>query len=312
MSAIARARAFGIAEGQLGLVTYAQLRAHEVSDGQIRQLVVDGSLVRVFRAVYRVGGYTSPSLAHQALAACMACGDDAVASHRTAAVLRGLIDAYKGPAEIIVPVTRRPRIAGIRAYRRTLACDERTTSGLVPVTTVERTLLDVAGCIGHRDLEEAADRAFRARATTPPRMEAYLAARDGSPARGIAALRRIVDDRVGLGVPESILEAKMIALLSRFRLPTPVRQHEIIVRGRTVRFDLAYPDRRIAIELNGRSPHWGRERWQADHHRDNAVELADWHKIAFTWWDVTRDESYVAVTVAGALGLRPSSWRERR
>ena len=101
----------------------------------------------------------------------------------------------------------------------------------------------------------------------------------------------------------------MLALLRRFRLPEAARQFVTVVAGRNVRFDLAYPDARVAIELEGRAPHWGRERWQSDHRRDNCTELGGWRKLGFTWWDVTQNELYVAMTVAGALGLRPISWR---
>ena len=94
MSAIARARAFGIADRQLGLVTTIQLERCGVTEGQLRRLVRDGILLAVHRGVYRTTG--SPwGCTERALAACFACGEEAVASHRTAALLRGLIDRYE-------------------------------------------------------------------------------------------------------------------------------------------------------------------------------------------------------------------------
>jgi very-short-patch-repair endonuclease len=309
LSAIVRARALGIAEHQLGVLTQAQLERCGLSESQVRQLVSEGFLVRMHRGVYRAGGPTADVNQQSALAACLACGDEAVASHRTAAFLRRLVDAYDGPVEVIVPRSRRARRPGIHAYRRELVDNERTHLGVVPMTTVERTLFDLSGCIDGLKLEEAADRAFRTHATTPERLERYLPVRGESRAAGVAVLRSIVDDRLGRGVPESVLESKTLALLRRFRLPDPVRQYTVSVSGRTIRFDLAYPDERVAIELDGRAPHWGRERWQSEHHRDNAIELGGWQKIGFTWWDVTRDEIYVATTVARTLGLRPASWR---
>lgn len=308
MSAIARARALGLADRQLGLVTTAQLERCGVSEGQLRRLVRDGIVTPVHRGVYRTTGAPFGPTA-RALAACYACGEDAVASHRTAASLRGLIDGYEGPVEVTVPTALRKRRSGIAPYRRPVGADERTTIGIVPVTTVERTLLDLAGCLVRPELDEAVDRAFRGRLTTPQAMDGYLPAPGESRARGVAELRTVVEDRLGRGVPESVLESKMIALLRRYRLPEPVRQLTVQTGGRTVRFDLAYPDRRIAIELDGRAPHWGFDRWRSDHRRNNAIDLGGWRGPSFTWWDVTEDEVYVVVTVASALGLRPSSWR---
>jgi hypothetical protein len=295
----------------LGLVTHAQLVGCGLSPGQIRYLVREGTLIRVYRGVYRTPGSSATAIELRALAACFACGDDAVSSHRTAGTFRGLIDGYEGQIEVTIPGHQRPRRPGIRTYRRTLTGDECTKIGPVPVTVVERTLLDLSACVDPCDLEEAVDRAFRSRSTTPKKMDLYLPVRGESNARGIGVLRSIVQDRLGLGVPESVLESKMLALLKRSGLPTPVRQYLVTTPGRSVRFDMAYPNERVAIETDGRAPHWGRERWQADHRRDNRVELAGWKKLSFTWWDVTRDEAYVALTVAQALGLRPSSWRRR-
>jgi very-short-patch-repair endonuclease len=120
-------------------------------------------------------------------------------------------------------------------------------------------------------------------------------------------LRDIVRDRAGFGIPESVLETLALRLLKRFGLPSPVRQHETSVSGRFVRFDLAYPEMRIAIELDGRSAHAAR--WQSDHDRDNATELAAWRLLRFTWDDITQRPLYVAVSIAEALGLDPARWK---
>ncbi len=308
MSAIERARAMALADRQLGLVTRVQLVRCGLTPDRIRYLVESGFLVPEHRGVYRTAG-SSDSLERRALAACMACGDGAAASHRTAAKLRQLIDATEAVPEITVPANRRPKRPGIRIFRSTLDHDELAVCGIVPVTTTERTLLDLSRHLGPSELAEAADRAFRGRWTTPQKLDVYLASRVDSRRPGVANLRTIVDDRLGRGVPESILESRMLALLRRWRLPDPIRQLQVVIAGRTARFDLAYPAERVAIELDGRSPHWGKERWQADHRRDNAIELGAWRKLSFTWWDVTEEDRYVAFTVAAALGLRPASWR---
>jgi very-short-patch-repair endonuclease len=82
----------------------------------------------------------------------------------------------------------------------------------------------------------------------------------------------------------------------------------VIVSGRRVRFDLAYPDARLAIELKGRAPHWGADRWQRDNDRENAVELGGWRMLPFTWRDVNERPNYVVLTIAAKLRLRPARW----
>jgi very-short-patch-repair endonuclease len=127
---------------------------------------------------------------------------------------------------------------------------------------------------------------------------------------GAATVRTFALDRLSRGVSESELETRMIQLLRAHGLPDPVRQYEVRLAGRTVRFDLAYPGRLVAIELDGRAPHWGRERWQSDHDRRNEVELAGWRMLAFTWDDVTQHALRVAFTVGSKLQLRPKRWTD--
>jgi hypothetical protein len=182
--------------------------------------------------------------------------------------------------------------------------------GVIPVTSVPRTLVDLAGLLGPRDLAEATDRAFRRKIITPEGLQRAVGEKRFDKSKGVRALREIVLDRVNEGVPDSILEADALAVLKEFTLPKPKRQVPARVRGRKVIFDLAYPDEKLAIELNGRMPHTELPTWQRDHNRHNATELDDeWRALHFTWWDVHETPVYFAATVADGLGLRPTRWR---
>lgn len=155
------------------------------------------------------------------------------------------------------------------------------------------------------ELESALDESLRRELVTPEAVLRHVMPK----LRGTRILRLLAADRAGHGVPESALETLALRLIRRYRLPEPVRQLELLAKGRRVRFDLAYPDHRVAIELDGRAPHWGRDRWQADHDRHNAVELSGWRSLRFTWWDITERPLDVALRIADALGLRPVRWR---
>lgn len=300
-----------VLDRQHGLVTPAQALARGMTRGAFEHRVGAGRLRRVHRGVYRAP--SSPcSLEQRVLAACLACGDGAVASHVSAAMLFGLVDRADGPAHVTMNTSGTRRIAAVIVHRGRLREDDRSRVGVIPVTAVPRTLVDLAAALPERALAEATDRAARRKLIQPTRLDA--AVRDARFDRypGIGALRRITSDRAQAGVPGSVLEADMIELLRAFRLPEPVRQHEVRAKGRRVVFDLAYPQQRVAIELDGRMPHSEFPTWQRDHNRHNATELGGWVTLRFTWWDVHETPTYVAATVAEALGLRPTGWRPVR
>src|SRR5687768_12281231 len=90
---------------QYGLITWHQLRAAGVPSSTISRWVRAGRLVRVQPQVYLIVG-TPPSWEQDLLAAVVAAGPGAVASHRAAAKLWGLVD--DAPVEITVPRGRTP------------------------------------------------------------------------------------------------------------------------------------------------------------------------------------------------------------
>jgi len=297
-----------IAERQLGLVTLGRLENEGLSRRQIYHRLRSGLLAPVHPGVYRTAGDVM-TLAQRALAACLAAGDDAFASHLTAASLSRLIPGGEVPVEITVPASKRVRLAGVTAHRSaTVGPGERARCGVVPVSAPGRTLIDIAGRLTRAELESATDEAIRQRLITPQRLLGLSRRRRFANRDGIAVLLQLARDRVGDGTSESELETKLFAVLRRYGLPRPVRQHEVVVRGRTVRFDLAYPDQRVAIESNGWAPHYGRDRWQSDHDRRNVVELSEWLVLEFTWSDVVDRPLYVAMTIADALGIHPTRW----
>ena len=298
-----------IAAPQLYLVTFAQASAVGLSARQIRYRINQGAFTKIQpRVVLTTSG--TPSFEQRALAACLSAGNDAFATHRTAAKLRGLITMEPAAIDITVPGDVRPRLRTVdvhRSYR--LGPSERTTVGAIPVATSARTLAGLAGVLEDDDLERACDEAFRRKLLTP---DALLRYARNTPATwgGRGRLERIAAERCGNGFSESELEAMAFTLIRRYRLPLPVRQFEVRVRGRNVRFDLAYPERGVAIELDGAAPHWGRDRWQSDHRRDTVTELAGWRVLRFTYWDVRDDPDFVAFAIATALGLRPTRWKK--
>jgi very-short-patch-repair endonuclease len=263
-------------------------------------------LLRVYRGVYQARSAPS-SFEQTVLAATLASAG--LASHGTAAKLLGLSDEPPDAVHVVVPATNGRRVPGVRVHRASLKVAERSKVGAVPVTSVGRTLVDIAGSERERTLAVAVDRALGRRSTTIERLRPTVEDERFDRRRGIHILRRIVSDRYAYGASESVLEVDMIELLREFGLPAPRRQLRARVNGRSVRFDLAYEEPLLAIELDGRIPHTDLETWQRDHDRHNAVALGGVPVVRFTWHDVHERRVYVACTVAAALGLRPASWK---
>jgi hypothetical protein len=119
-------------------------------NGRLRK----GMLIREFPGVYRVG-HRAPSVESLYLAAVRACGKGAVLSGRAAAYLWGLIRGRAPMPEVTVASKR--RIEGI-ATRRTRGAVEATVWRGIPVTTVARTLVDLAAVLSADDLARAATR----------------------------------------------------------------------------------------------------------------------------------------------------------
>ncbi len=72
-------------------------------------------------------------------------------------------------------------------------------------------------------------------------------------------------------------------------LPRPVQQHRVVVDGRNLRLDAAYPDLGIAIEYDGWDAHRTRTRFDSDRARGNDLEIRGWMVLRFTSTSSRRD-----------------------
>ena len=126
----------------------------------------------------------------------------------------------------------------------------RLLSSGIPVTTVARTLVDLAAVLGVDALARACHEAGVLHGTTPAQVEAVLARRPSSP--GAGRLRRVLhgDVRVTL----STLEKRFLARLKAAGLPLPVTNRP--AGGRRV--DCRWPAHRLTVELDGYQYHRSR------------------------------------------------------
>ena len=265
-----------LAGGQHGVVTRTQLAGAGISPEEIKQRIGRGTLLRQYRGVYRVG-HAAPSLEASYLAAVLAAGDGALLSGRAAAHLLGLV---KGRAPLPEVTTRNERrIEGVKT-RRSCRIDrrERTKWRGIPVTTVARTIVDVAGELDEDGLARVCHEAGVRHRTTPAQVEGVLARWPTAP--GAAKLRRVLRGEVRVTL--SKLEKRFLELLREGGLPLPVTNKP--AGGRRV--DCRWPESRLTVELDGYRYHQSRHAWEQDRLREREARALGDEFRRYSWGDV--------------------------
>jgi very-short-patch-repair endonuclease len=244
-----------------------------VTDEEIKQRLRKGALLREYPGVYRVG-HRAPSLEARYLAAVLACGDGAVLSGRAAGYLFGALKGLAPPPEVTAPTKRRVRGVTTRRSRAI----EATTFRRIPVTTLPRTLLDLAAVLDPDELARACHEAEVRHGTTAALVEAVLERRPKSP--GAAELRAVL--RGDAPITLSRLEKRFLALLRQARLALPVTNR------RTGRHwvDCRWPDLRLTVELDSYRYHNSRQAWEQDRRREREARARGDDFRRYTYGDV--------------------------
>ncbi|MGH9117825.1 MAG: DUF559 domain-containing protein [Acidimicrobiales bacterium] len=292
-----------IGGGQFGLVTGFQL-VPIVGPVGIKRWLASGLIIAVHRGVYRLRGVPVTD-EQRLLAAVLAAGVPALASHRSAAWLWSILPTHAFPIEpeITVPAPRRPRLRAVIVHRSLDLYSERPSiRQSIPVTNPLVTMVHLGAVVGQETLEDALDLGLEKRLFTVAGVQA-VHARYGRPGRnGAGALWRMLDDRaLGAQRAEGLLEPRMARLLRAYKLPAAAFQHEVSIGGRRYRIDFAYPDRRIAIEVDGYGSHGSRRQRQRDLDRQNDLVAAGWTVLRFTWADILRRPEAVAHRIERVL-----------
>jgi hypothetical protein len=269
-----------LAERQLDLVGRAQLMAIGVSARAIELRVASGRLRRVLRGVYTVSRRPL-SQDGWCMAAALYAGAGAVVSHRSAAALWGMLRGAPGRPEVTVPRERRQTRA-VRFHSGRIASDEITVLRDIPVTSVSRTVLDLATVSTPARvasaMAEAEVRRLTDRLSLPDLLERY----PGRP--GVAVIKAILRDRqVGTSRTRSELEAVLLEFVDQIGLPRPEMNVWLNVGGRWIEADCVWRKHRLLAELDGQATHLTATAFVRDRARDRAVVAAGWRCIRITW-----------------------------
>jgi len=273
-----------LASAQHAVFDVAGLDALGCSVAERRHRVERGIWVSLHDGVYRIAG-APPTWRGDLLAACLAGGDDTVASHRSAAAIWNVDGGRRDVREILCPRWRRSFEDG-PIIHETKALDARdvTVVDAIPVTTIERTLLDLGAVVTPVVVERAVETALRRELTSLLDLRATVRRLGRRGRNGVGVLRGIIDERdPDRRLTESSMEMRLLQALRAHGLPEPVTQHSIYEGGRFVaRVDAAYPDLRIALEYESVDWHTGKAALLRDSARRNAVVAAGWLPVAVT------------------------------
>jgi hypothetical protein len=250
--------------------------------------------------VFQVNG-TPLSWQGRMLARCLAAGPGALVSHRSAAALWDL-EGFGPPGLVDITVAhgRCPSPSGVRLHRsRDLELAGGTKRYGVPVTGVARTLLDVAGVVPEEfDALRALDDSRRRGLVTWPELWETLAVHAGRGRRGVVRFRRILEQRHGVAVPQTRFAALVQCLLIDSGLPEPIAEFRV----GPYRLDLAYPERLVGIECDGKVGHLNERAFETDPVRENYLKLEGWLILRYTWRRFTRQPQTIVTEVRQALG----------
>jgi len=173
----------------------------------------------------------------------------------------------------------------------------------LPVTTVARTLFDLAAVAGEERLGRSMDDAHVSGLCRVADVQALYEELRRRGKRGMKRLGELLALRgPGYVPPESVLERKLLTALDDPRLPTPVRQYELPWRERAhERVDLAFLDQQIIVEGDGRRWHTRMDQMAADRRRDREALNHGWRPYRFVWEEITQDPAMVCDTIVQAL-----------
>ena len=258
---------------------------------------------RVGRGVYLDVAVT-PGERSRRFAALLGVGFGAVLARETAGVVHGLASTPRSDdVHLVLNCTCRHQRPEVTVHRSlTLRPHHQSEVDGYPVTTVARTLADLAAVSGPVRLRRLVAESIRRELTTPAELEQVM--EEMGRFRGKVALRAIVEEASPLDVgSRSALESEFLALVVAAGLPPSAMNHPVVDAGGVTRWiDAVYLPQRLPVELDSRLAHGSLLDWGDDLRRENAIVLQGWRPfLRFNWWDVTRHGHLVVSTIRRAL-----------
>ena len=274
-------------------------RAEAIAAGVTDLELAGARYQRVLRGVH-VLATVEPTLVLLLLAALTIAPKGAVVTHHTAARLWGGIPPDSSDIHLTMPQLHRPKVVGIRPHRVKAMPGSVLRRGL-PVTSPERTFLDMGRWSDLVDLVVLGDSFVRAGVTTPERLRSAASDWTGTHRALVVRAASFVRENV-----DSPMESRLRMLIVLAGLPEPVVNFEVVtVDGRVqYRIDLSFPDQRLGIEFDGRH-HIEREgQWEGDLLRREDLEAQDWKFVVVVGSQVYGEPGIVLARIEAAMRSR--------
>jgi predicted transcriptional regulator of viral defense system len=290
-----------LAVAQNGVVALEQLERLGLSRRAIHDRERAGRLHRIHQRVYSL----TPSVMTERgrfMAAVLACGPDAVLSHRSAAYLWGLVDSWEEPIDVTAPNRRGRSPAGVAAHRDgSLQPIDKTTLYRIPCTSVARTLLDFAGIAPEWEVGKALAQAEVLHLFDRPKLRALL--KRSRRRRGVARLRLILDTiHPQTKRTRSELERLFLDMCARGDVPEPqVNVWVPAPSGRRYQADFLWRESKRIVEADSRRFHDTDSAFVADRKRQQQLELAGWRVSRCTWEEVEQEPRRLAETMRALI-----------
>jgi predicted transcriptional regulator of viral defense system len=290
-----------VTQHQYGVISLAQLRQCGLSKRAAAERVHSGRLRRVVRGVYAVGGSPVPPVG-AVVAALLACGPGAAASHRTAAWIRSLRHDARTDVDITTGTLTGRRHGWVITHSgaRLRARDVSLVDG-IPTTSLARTLLDCAPVLGRRGTEKLIQQAERLQCFDLRAVRDIVAHVPGHP--GAATLRAAITDAASArGLTASAPEDALLAAFRTAGLPEPECNAAIVLGdGSFAHADFLWRDQGLVVEADPRGTHDTTVNYRSDRRRDRTLKrVADLDTMRFCDEDLA-DPAGCAAEVAERL-----------
>ncbi len=287
-----------IASRQHRIVTTRRLRCLGFSRSWVTRQVGDGQIVRLHHGVYLVGP-GPPTLKGRWLAAVLGAGESALLAKTSAAALWDIAKPRGSRVDVLIPASRRAaKLHGVRIHRcRRIHPDDISVVDSIPVTSVERTLCNLAPILPYADLKRAFERAERLRLIDHRLLGEAVDRMHGTP--GAATMRRLLghDPRPATET-RSELEIAFFELVTKADLPP--YQRNVLVRGYEV--DAYWPEANFIVELQSYTWHSDPEAFERDHAKLANLRIAGFEVLAMTHRQVTREGAWAVGAIRSILG----------
>lgn len=285
-----------LADRQHGVVALRQLLALGLSRKAVKHRLRLGRLHVIHPGVYAVG-HKRLTWQGRLMAAVLWAGDGALVSHRSAALLWEVLPSQRAGVDVTVCGRRqgRPRIDVHET--RLIHPDDRTEIDGLPVTSLERTMLDLAEVERRHRLEKALEESVRLNKLDGRKLDELLGRSNGR--RGLKPLRTALADVVEEqpALTRSEAERALNRICKQHGLPTP--QHNATVEGFEV--DAYWPSHKLIVEIDGYEFHRSLPAFKRDRSRDIALDLAGYRVLRFTDDQLFHEPEYVAAVLSRRL-----------